>query len=169
MKNAAIDRLEKAVFSYLRKKLFLPLLDFLKQGITPEKLALSVVIGALMGIFPIIGTTTAICAIVAFALRLNMAAIQLINYFAYPLQIMLLIPFFTLGNRLFGGETAGFSLESLIAMFNADFFATVQNLWQTLLHGALMWAIVAVPLSLLMYFPLVALFRKFVPSEEKAG
>ncbi|KPA23968.1 PF09835 family protein [Leptospira interrogans] len=65
----------------------------LKSGITPEKISLSIVIGAGMGVFPLIGTTMALCGILGVLFRLNPVAIQLANYLVYPLQIILIFPF----------------------------------------------------------------------------
>jgi uncharacterized protein (DUF2062 family) len=43
---------------FLRRRLIDPLLALLTQGITPQKLALSIAIGAIVGIFPVLGSTT---------------------------------------------------------------------------------------------------------------
>src|SRR5713101_5645003 len=79
-----------------------PIGELLRQGVTPEKIALSVALGAALGVFPVIGATTTLCALAALILRLNLPAIQIVNYVVYPLQIALLIPFFRIGERLFG-------------------------------------------------------------------
>jgi uncharacterized protein (DUF2062 family) len=86
---------------FLHRRLVRPVLDLLRQGVTPEKIALSLALGVALGVFPVLGSTTALCALAALALRLNLPAIQIVNYFVYPLQIALLIPFFRLGERLF--------------------------------------------------------------------
>src|SRR5499433_449831 len=85
----------------LHRRLVRPVLDLLRQGVTPEKLALSIALGLALGVFPVLGATTALCALAALILRLNLPAIQIVNYFVYPLQIALLLPFFRLGERLF--------------------------------------------------------------------
>ena len=78
-------------------RLVRPLLDLLRQGVTPEKIALSVTLGVMLGVFPVLGSTTALCALAAFAWQLSLPAIQIANYFVYPLQLALLIPFFRAG------------------------------------------------------------------------
>ena len=87
---------------FFRRRLARPIIELLRQGVTPEKMALSLALGVALGVFPVLGTTTALCALVAFIWRLNLPAIQIVNYFVYPLQIALLIPFFRLGEKLFG-------------------------------------------------------------------
>jgi len=69
---------------FLYRKLVRPILDLLQQGVTPEKIALSVALGAAIGVFPALGWTTILCAIVALVWKLNLPAIQIINYFMYP-------------------------------------------------------------------------------------
>jgi uncharacterized protein (DUF2062 family) len=64
--------------------IFLPIVDLLRQGITPEKIALSIALGAVLGIFPVLGSTTILCAAAAFVLRLNLSAIQIVNFLIYP-------------------------------------------------------------------------------------
>jgi uncharacterized protein (DUF2062 family) len=93
---------------FLYRKLVRPLVDLLRQGVSPEKIALSVALGVTLGVFPVLGSTTALCALAAFALQLNLPAIQLVNYFVYPLQIALLIPFFRLGEKLFRAHICPF-------------------------------------------------------------
>lgn len=62
------------------------LLDQLRPGVTPERLALTLVLGITLGIIPMLGTTTILCALAATALGLNLPAIQLVNGVVYPLQ-----------------------------------------------------------------------------------
>ena len=78
-----------------------PLVDLLSQGMAAEAIALSVALGLVLGVFPIFGFPTLFCTLAAAALRLNLPAIQCVNYLAYPLQFALLIPFIRLGDWLF--------------------------------------------------------------------
>src|SRR5581483_10872024 len=88
--------------SFWQRRVVMPIVNQLKQGITPEKIALTLALGLMLSVFPIIGATTLLCGLAAILLRLNQPIIQLINYFAYPLQIALLIPFYRAGERLLG-------------------------------------------------------------------
>jgi len=65
------------------RNILVPIVDLLRQGITPEKIALSVALGAVLGIFPVLGSTTLLCAAAAFILRLNMPPIQVVNFLIY--------------------------------------------------------------------------------------
>src|ERR1041384_3885230 len=88
--------------SFVRRRIVEPVLDLLRQGVTPEKLALSLAFGLGIGICPVLGVSTVLCTVIAIALRLNLPAIQLVNYLASPLQIVLIIPFVRVGETLLG-------------------------------------------------------------------
>src|SRR3954467_6597463 len=87
---------------FLRRRLIDPVIDLLRQGVTPEKIALSLAFGLGIGIFPVLGISTVLCTVVALALRLNLPAIQLVNYLASPLQLALIIPFVRVGEHVLG-------------------------------------------------------------------
>ncbi len=72
---------------FFYRRLLRPILDLLRQGVTPEKMALSLALGGALGVFPALGCTTLLCLIAAIVLRLNLPAIQIVNYFVYPIQI----------------------------------------------------------------------------------
>ncbi len=146
--------------SLLYRKLVKPLLDLLKQGVTPEKLALSIALGAVFGIFPALGWTTALCAIIAFVWRLNLPAIQIVNYFMYPVQIALLLPFFRLGEKLFGAPHLPISVPQIYAMIRANLWGAIKFLWSTTWHAIVVWALVAPFFVALLFAVLAPTFRR---------
>src|SRR5262249_2671304 len=79
-----------------------PSLNLLRQGFTPEKIALTIAVGLVLGVTPILGSATLLCTLAAGLLRLNLGAIQLVNGIVYPLQLALVIPFLRIGAWLFG-------------------------------------------------------------------
>ncbi len=71
-------------------------------GLSPDDIALILSAGVVLGIFPVPGSATFLCAAAAIALRLNLPAIQLVNQVSAPLQWALLIPFGRVGARILG-------------------------------------------------------------------
>src|ERR1700752_5013056 len=120
---------------FLSRKLLRPLLELLRQGATPEKLALSIALGAVLALLPAIGCNTTLCALIALIWRLNLPAVQLVNYFLYPLQIALLIPFFRLGEKLFRAPHLPLSVSQIALMVHANFWGAVAFLWNTTWHA----------------------------------
>src|SRR5689334_8714201 len=119
------------------------IIELLRQGVTPEKLALSLALGVVLGLFPVLGTTTALCAIAALALRLNFPAIQLVNYIVYPAQIALLIPFFRLGEWIFRAQRLPLSITQVVGMFRADYWHAMRFLWCSICHAIVAWCLLA--------------------------
>jgi len=142
------------VKAFLKRTVADPLLQQLRQGITPSKLALSLALGLTLGAFPVLGVTTLLCAAVALALRLNQPAIQVANYAAYPLQLGLFLPFFQLGAWVFGAEPVSFSLEQVRGELAADLWGTVARYWTANLRAVGAWAIVAPAAGLLLFLVL---------------
>jgi uncharacterized protein (DUF2062 family) len=58
-----------------RRRVLDPLVDLLAQGLTPERLALSLAVGLVLGLFPVVGLTTLLCLAAGFAFRLNHVAL----------------------------------------------------------------------------------------------
>ena len=139
------------------------ILDLLRQGITPEKLALAVVLGVLLGITPVLGTTIVSCTVAALALGLNLPLIQLANNLVYPLQLLLLIPFVQAGQWLFREPPLPLSFTQIAAMLQADLWGSIVALWSYTLHGLAAWVLFCVVAGPLMYaacyFPLKRLIR----------
>ena len=138
---------------------------WLKQGISPQRLALTLALGFAIGCLPMIGIPTALCLVVALGLRLNVPAIQAANYAAMPLQVALIFPFVRLGRWMFmsGGQPA----------LNAglmDHGSRLKVIWASgsLVGQALgAWFVTAIPMVLLMTLALTALLRK-MPALAKA-
>lgn len=138
----------------------------LRKGVSPQKLALSVALGVALGVFPVLGTTTALCAIAALVLRLNLPAIQLVNYVVYPAQIALLIPFFRLGERIFRAPRLPLSATQIVAMFRASYVHAFQALWTTTWHAVVAWGLLA-PLAVALLYGILLVALKRAAGERK--
>jgi len=139
--------------------------SWLRQGISPERLALTLALGFAIGCLPVIGIPTALCLVVALGLRLNVPAIQAANYAAMPLQLALIFPFVRLGGWLFASGSAPSLSQSL-----ATHSSPLKVIWASgnLAGEALgAWLVAAVPSVVLMTLVLTMLFRR-VPVLAKA-
>ena len=138
----------------LQKKLILPLVGLLKQGMDPSKLALALTSGALIGIFPVLGIATVVCGGVAVFFRLNHPAIQLANYIVFPMQIVLFFPFLTIGEAVTGNSLDEISKTKLVDTFNLGFLPAIEELTQYFVLASLGWVLALVPLFAISYFAL---------------
>lgn len=132
-----------------------PIVNQLTQGITPEKMALTLSVGSALALFPILGTTTLLCLVVGIILRLNQPIIQMVNYLCFPIHLPLIFVLFRLGESLFDVPHVKFSKTYLQEMF--DLFSDDRNLFfarfgGTVLHAVVAWALLAPAWILAVYF-----------------
>lgn len=144
----------------LRRHLVGPFLALLQQGITPEKVALSIALGVVCGLFPIMGATTLLCIAAASAMRLNQVAIQVVNYLMSPLQVAGILLFVRLGEWLVGAAPVPFSLAELARSLRADPAAFFSRFRWTGLHGILGWSVVAPFVALALYAAVIPVLRR---------
>jgi uncharacterized protein (DUF2062 family) len=144
------------VRAFVRRRLIDPILELLRQGVTPEKIALSLAFGLGIGIFPVLGVSTILCTIIAIALRLNLPAIQLVNYLASPLQLALIIPFVRVGEHLLGLAPQPLSISEGFRLMGAGVPHSIIVLWDAIVHAALGWIVLGP-------FIIYGLYRVFRP------
>ena len=148
-----------------RKKL----LEFLKMGIGPEQLALSIAMGVALGLVPALGIATLLCTAAAFLFRLNLPTIQLVNFIVYPLQLALLLPFIRAGEWLFGAEPLDLSLDIIRRMIEADLLVTIISLSSATMRAFLVWLLVAPVMVALGYFAMTPILRRLNLEQRNAG
>jgi uncharacterized protein (DUF2062 family) len=152
-----------AVHDFLQRRLIAPLLALMRQGVTPEKLALSLSLGTAIGLIPILGVSTVLCAVAALYLKLNMPAIQLVNYLLTPMQLILIIPQLRLGELLVNAPRSPLTLESALALFSRGAFNAAQVLATAIVHASLAWLLLAPLVALVLYYILVPALRRLRP------
>jgi len=139
---------------------------WLRQGITPRRLALTLALGFAIGCLPVVGVTTAVCLVLALALRLNLPAIQAANWAAMPFQVVLLVPFVRLGGWLFtSGQRPVLSAGALMHLSPLNMVSMLGGMAGEAL-GA--WLLIAVPAVAVMTLTLTLVLRR-VPAVAEAG
>jgi hypothetical protein len=116
------------------------------QELSPDQVALLLSVGLVLGVFPIMGCPTVLCLLAAGGLRLNVAALQLLNNISSPLQFALLLPLARAGAWLCG-NAAGPS-GSLAGKLSAG-----------ALHAVVGWTCICIPLGLVLYCVLLVGMR----------
>lgn len=145
---------------FLHRRLIAPVGSLLTQGIAPEKIALSLAFGIGLGVFPVLGSSTLLCAAAALIFRLNLPAIQFVNYLIYPLQLVLLLPLIRLGEMLFRAAPLQLSLAQMLAMARADLPHALSVLWLAGVHAIAAWLLLGPPTILLLNFVLSRALRQ---------
>jgi uncharacterized protein (DUF2062 family) len=132
----------------------------LRQGITPQKIALTIAIGSVLGVFPILGSTTLLCFAAGVLLKLNQPIIQLVNYLMYPLQFAGIYLFIRIGEWLTRTPPLPFSIPGLIQQFRAAPLHFFQQFGMTALRGVLAWILIAPLAAAGLYLALLPLLRR---------
>jgi len=127
----------------IRRRVVEPVKQQLLQGVTPAKLALSLALGVVVSVMPVLGITTLVALGLSVVLRLNHVAVVAANYLAYPAQILLFIPFFQAGAWLTGGPPVPFSIEQIQAELNVGFWQTVVRYTDANARAMVAWLLVA--------------------------
>lgn len=118
-----------------------PVMKQLTQGVSPDKLAISVAVGSALALFPILGTTTTLCVIAGVALGLNQPVIQGVNALCAFIYFPLIVAFVRLGDSLAGSGRSSLDIPLMISTFThhpRDFF---RQFGVTALHAILGWAV----------------------------
>ena len=138
--------------SWFRRTLLEPVQRLLKKGLAPDQLALTLALGVACGLVPMPGMTTLLATTLAWRLRLNVAAMLLLGHLTTPLQVLLFLPFFRLGARLFHhSAAASLSLTQIRYQFLHPSAEGLALLWRASLGALLIWAVAMVPLTFLLY------------------
>jgi uncharacterized protein (DUF2062 family) len=121
------------------------------EGTSPQKLSMTIAMGIILGLFPLIGATSLLCLGASFALGLNKVFIQMVNYLVYPVQLVLFIPLIKTGNQVFNFTGSTVDYQNLLYIFKTDTLAAMGEFGYLLLSAILLWLIAALPLSILLY------------------
>jgi uncharacterized protein (DUF2062 family) len=116
------------------------------EDLSTEQIALLLSVGLVLGVFPILGCPTILCMVAALGLRLNFAALQLLNNISSPLQLALLLPLVRAGAWLCGAPPTSLSPAG---RFGA-----------AALHAVTGWSCICIPLGVVLYLVLISAMRK---------
>jgi uncharacterized protein (DUF2062 family) len=132
--------------------------QWLRQGISPRRLALTLALGFSIGCIPVVGIPTLLCAGLALALRLNLPAIQAANYIAMPFQLALIVPFVRLGGWLVSSGTR--QPVSASALLHSSPMVLMTQMSGLAGQALAAWLLIAIPAVALMTATFTVLLRR---------
>ena len=150
-----------------------PVVVQLTQGITPEKIALTIAVGSACALFPVFGVTSLLCFLVALPLRLNQPIIQILNQVLLPVHIATFMLCVRLGETMFQVpevERLMLSPRQIHERYFMDFWAHpvhaltyyVSDNADSVTYSIVAWAILVPFYVPLVYFVLRPLMRGIV-------
>ncbi len=105
---------------FLRRRLLAPLRQQLTQGVTPDRLALTLGLGTACSLFPFLGLTSLLNLGVGIFFRLNHPILQTLNQLLGVVQLALIFVYVRLGEWIWGREETSFSISEVIRVFREE-------------------------------------------------
>jgi len=153
------------LFETFKNKFLVPFRLLPKEGLSAEKLAFSVTLGIVTGIFPVLGTTTTLSILLTLLFRQNILVVQSVQWALAPVQLLLIIPFMKLGAYILQHLVVQVNLAHIKLAFQPGMLAGIKTIGVFHLYGIFTWALLAIPISILFYFYLLRVFRKRNPKD----
>ena len=152
----------------IRQKYRSLLKNLFTQGISPRKLALTISLGVFIGTIPVLWGSTLICAVLAVVFRLNQLSIQAANYLVYPLQIVLIVPFYRIGAGIFPWGPS-VSPDIFSKGIKTAWMGNFVPIAAATLKALAIWFLIVSPVVVLLYFLLWAVFARMPRFNNASG
>lgn len=153
--------------SWWRRRLVAPVVAQLMVGISPERIAWAISLGIVLGVFPIMGTTTLVCLAAGWLLRLNQPVLHVFSNLVYPLHLVLILVFIRLGERLYGAPRMSFSIPQLLGRFKDDPLQFGRDFGMSAWHGVFAWLLIAPVAALLIKLAIMPVLRQLDTSLKR--
>jgi len=146
-------------FMYLRDKILISFKLVPKDGLPPEKLAFSITIGIVSGLFPVFGTTTLISLLLTAVFRQNLLIVQSVQWILAVFQLMLIIPLMKLGAWLLNQPVLHINIEQIKLAFEQGILMGIKSLGVFHFYAIVVWTLLAVPVGVVSYYTFLTIFR----------
>ncbi len=146
--------------SFWQRRFIGPIRALLTHGVTPDRIALTLAVGTACSLLPFLGFTSLLNLGVGLWLRLNQPILQTLNQLLGPLQLVLILVYVRIGEKIWGAAPMPISVPTLVRSFRDDPGAFLQRFGWTGIHAATAW-LISVPVIVAgLYYALRPLMRK---------
>ena len=156
--------------SFWQRRVRGPLLALFTQGITPDKVALTLGVGGVCSLFPFLGFTSLLNLGVGLWLRLNQPLLQTLNQVLGPVQLVMILGYVRLGEWLWRAQDERFTIGEMLRFFReASLGGFLQRFGWAGIHAFTAWALTSpVLLAATFYLTRPALRRLASKSAAQA-
>lgn len=148
------------IIESIRHKILIPFRLVPKEGLSPEKLAFSVTLGIVSGIFPVIGLTTFLSLILTMLFRQNLLVVQSVQWILALVQVLLIIPFMQFGAYILNVHAFHINMTQINHAFQPGMLSGIRTVGIFHLYGILTWFILVIPTSAVSYYGLLLIFQR---------
>ncbi|MDG0817654.1 DUF2062 domain-containing protein [Bdellovibrio svalbardensis] len=131
----------------------------LRQGATPEGLALTCAMGFLIALFPVLGATTVLCLGAGYLMKLNQPTLQAVNYVLAPVQLLMIPVYIKAGAWVFQVPAVSVNPKTIIAEFMDDPGKFLSDYGFASLQSIVAWALLTPLVAFVVYRVLLMIFR----------
>ena len=153
--------------SWWRRWLVAPVVTQLTHGTSPDRIGWTIALGMVVGVFPIMGSTTLVCLLIGWLLRLNQPVLHVFRAVVYPLHLALILIFIRLGERLYGAPLISFSIPQLIGKFKDSPLQFARDFGMAAWHGVSAWLLIAPVAAVLIKMAVMPALRKLSVSLKR--
>ncbi len=153
--------------SWWRRRLVAPVVAQLMVGISPGRIAWAISLGVVLGVFPVMGTTTLVCLMAGCLLRLNQPVLHVFSNLVYPLHLVLILVFIRLGERMHGAPRMSFSIPQLLRKFNDDPLQFARDFGVSAWHGVSAWLLFAPVAAVLVKLAVTPVLKQLTVAIHK--
>jgi uncharacterized protein (DUF2062 family) len=139
------------IIKTIKRKILIPFKLIPSSGLSTEKLAFSITIGIISGIFPVIGTTTILSLVLTLLFRQNLLVVQSVQWIMAFIQVLLIIPFMKFGAYLLNQNITFFTIEQLNLAFKQGILSGIKTIGILHLYAILAWFILIIPVAIVSY------------------
>ena len=155
--------------SFWHRRVRAPLIALLTQGLTPDRISLTLGVGAACSMFPLLGFSSLLNLVVGLWLRLNQPILQILNQALGPLHLVMIIAYVRLGEWLWRVEGGRFTLREMLHVFRDESIGEfLRSFGWAGIYALTAWALTTPVLIAAVYFALRPALRRLA-TKASAG
>ena len=147
--------------SFWQRRVRAPLIALLTQGLTPDRISLTLGVGAACSMFPLLGFSSLLNLVVGLWLRLNQPILQILNQALGPLHLVMIIAYVRLGEWLWRVEGGRFTLREMMHVFRDESIGEfLRSFGWAGIYALTAWALTTPVLIAVVYYTLRPILRR---------
>ena len=138
--------------SFWQRRVREPIIALFTQGITPDRVALTLAVGTACSLFPFLGFTSLLNLGVGLWLRLNQPILQTLNQLLGPVHLVMIVLYVRLGEWLWRMQDDRFTVGEMLRVFReASLGEFLHHFGWAGIHAFTAWALTTPLLIAVVY------------------
>jgi uncharacterized protein (DUF2062 family) len=155
---------------FWQRRVIRPIVAQFTQGVTPDRIALTLAVGAACSLFPFLGFTSLLNLGVGIALRMNQPILQTLNQLLGALQLILILVYVRLGEIIWVAQGDRFTVGEMVRTFGElSFLDFLRRFGWAGIHALTAWSLTSPLLIAVVYFSLRPALRRLARRTQATG